>query len=70
MKEIDYYVPKFIKDSLDISDIKGTKSKYKITSKEIRKTNFVHDIEKARPAKEVFKEPKDMLKVDDINLKK
>lgn len=68
--EIDYYVPKFLKDPLEVDDIKGTKTKKKIKEKEIRKTNYIGDIEFARPAKEKkFEKVRNIMETQDINCK-
>lgn len=69
--ELDLYIPKFLKDPLEINDISGTKSWKKIKDYQLTQTNYIDDIEYARPAKEKpIKLVKDILNTSDINKKK
>lgn len=52
---LDLEFPKFKRDPQNISDIKGTKSKYKIKSKEIIKTNYVKDINGEKKLAKIYK---------------
>lgn len=68
--ELDVFVPKYLKDPLEIKDIDGTHGRRKIHEKELNKTNFIDDIEFSRPAKEKKPEVlKNIMETEDINLK-